>query len=173
MYLIREAKPSDAKLLSKVAEETFRATFAVANTPENMDAHCRDSYGESLQAAEILNPSMVTLLGEDEGQLVGFAQIRWGAPPECVSGEKPGEVHRLYVVDRWQGKGVAQALMNACIEQMRRKGSDVVWLGVWEHNPRAISFYRKYGFVEVGDHTFPLGSDPQRDIVMVRPVAGI
>ena len=92
MYSIREAKPSDAKLLSKVAEETFRATFAVANTPGNMDAHCRDCYGESLQLAEILNPALVTLLGEHEDQLVGFAQIRWGSPPECVSGEKPGEV---------------------------------------------------------------------------------
>jgi hypothetical protein len=33
-----------------------------------------------------------------------------------------------------------------------------------------MSFYRKFGFVEVGDHIFSLGGDPQRDIVMVRPV---
>ncbi len=45
-----------------------------------------------------------------------------------------------------------------------------MWLGVWEHNPRAIAFYRKLGFVENGDHVFPLGDDPQRDIVMVRAV---
>jgi ribosomal protein S18 acetylase RimI-like enzyme len=45
-----------------------------------------------------------------------------------------------------------------------------LWLGVWERNPRAISFYKKWGFVEEGDHTFALGGDPQRDIVMVRAV---
>ena len=45
-------------------------------------------------------------------------------------------------------------------------------LGLWEHNPRAIAFYRKAGFAEVGEHAFPLGDDPQRDIVMARPVAG-
>lgn len=33
---------------------------------------------------------------------------------------------------------------------------------------RALSFYRKYGFVEVGEHVFVLGSDPQRDLVLVR-----
>jgi ribosomal protein S18 acetylase RimI-like enzyme len=47
----------------------------------------------------------------------------------------------------------------------------VAWLGVWEHNPRAIAFYRKSGFVEVGDHVFPVGRDPQRDVVMARAVA--
>jgi RimJ/RimL family protein N-acetyltransferase len=41
---------------------------------------------------------------------------------------------------------------------------------VWEHNPRAIAFYRKFGFVAVGDHIFPVDHDPQRDILMARPV---
>ena len=44
----------------------------------------------------------------------------------------------------------------------------MIWLGVWEKNPKAISFYKKFGFVEVGDQVFPLGNDPQRDIVMKR-----
>jgi ribosomal protein S18 acetylase RimI-like enzyme len=45
-----------------------------------------------------------------------------------------------------------------------------VWLGVWEHNPRAIAFYKKYGFISVGEHPFPLGGDLQRDIVMAKPL---
>jgi hypothetical protein len=42
---------------------------------------------------------------------------------------------------------------------------------VWERNPRAIRFYGKYGFRPVGDQTFVLGTDPQRDLVLERPVA--
>jgi ribosomal protein S18 acetylase RimI-like enzyme len=60
--------------------------------------------------------------------------------------------------------------MSACIEELRQRGSDALWLGVWERNPRAISFYEKFGFVAVGERTFPLGGDPQRDIIMVRAV---
>lgn len=76
----------------------------------------------------------------------------------------------MYVVENWHGKGVAQKLMGACIKEMQQHGSDAVWLGVWERNPRAIAFYKKSGFVEVGDHTFPLGGDPQCDIIMVRAI---
>jgi ribosomal protein S18 acetylase RimI-like enzyme len=56
------------------------------------------------------------------------------------------------------------------METMASHGSDVAWLGVWERNTKAIAFYKKFGFHEVGEHVFPLGTDAQRDIVMARPV---
>lgn len=171
MTPIRTAHPDDARQLAELAEATFRDTFGAANTAEDMDLHCRTSYGEAIQASEIANPDMLTLLGEEDGRLVGFAQLRWGGAPDCVAGAAAGEIQRLYVARDWHGKGVAQALMHACLEAMRARGSDVAWLGVWERNPRAIAFYRKFGFVAVGEHVFAVGSDPQRDIVMARPVA--
>lgn len=172
MPLVRKASRRDAKPLSRLAEATFRSTFGAVNTGEDMDLHCRTSYSEAIQAGEIANPDMLTLLRDGDEELVGFAQLRWGDAPDCVVAQSPGEIQRLYVADARHGKGIAQSLMDACIEAMQAHGADVIWLGVWEHNPRAISFYRKCGFVEVGDHVFPLGHDPQRDIVMARPVAG-
>jgi ribosomal protein S18 acetylase RimI-like enzyme len=166
--VIRRAERRDAKLLSRLAERTFRETFGAANTPEDMALHCRAAYSEVIQAAEIESPDMASLLCEHAGRLVGFAQLRWGKAPGCVPGDAPGEVQRLYVASDYHGRGVAQALMTACLVEMRNRPSDVVWLGVWERNPRAMRFYDKFGFVEVGDHIFLMGNDPQRDIVMAR-----
>ena len=81
-----------------------------------------------------------------------------------------GEIQRLYVRREAQGTGLAHILMRACIDEIARRGSDLAWLGVWEKNPRAIAFYRKFGFTEAGDHVFPVGDDPQRDVIMVRPI---
>jgi diamine N-acetyltransferase len=171
LFTIRRARRQDARQLSLLAEETFRDTFGAVNTSQNMDSYCRASYSEAIQAGEIANPNMLTLLCEFEGRLVGFAQLRWEGAPGCVTAEAPGEIQRLYVVSDCHGKGVARQLMNSCIEELRKRQSDVIWLGVWERNPRAIKFYEKFGFVEVGDHVFALGPDPQRDIVMARTVA--
>ncbi|HEY1315265.1 MAG TPA: GNAT family N-acetyltransferase, partial [Steroidobacteraceae bacterium] len=134
--LIRRAYRSDAALVSRLAESTFRETFAGANTPQNMDLHCRDSYSEELQAGEIAGQNMVTLVAEQGQDLVGFAQLHWSAAPSFVQGTSPGEIQRLYVASNWHGKGVAQALMAACLEEMSARGADVAWLGVWERNPR-------------------------------------
>lgn len=172
MPILRKANLNDAKPLSDLAERTFRETFESQNTTEDMGLHCQLNYSEAVQAREISAPDMTTLVSEDSQRLIGFAQLRWNDAPNCVVAKSPGEIQRLYVVGEWQGRGVAQALMNACLEEIECRGSDVVWLGVWEGNPRAISFYKKFGFIEVGDHVFPLGRDPQRDIVMVRPVVG-
>jgi ribosomal protein S18 acetylase RimI-like enzyme len=169
---IRKANRIDANRLSQLAEATFRDTFAAVNAAEDMDLHCQSHFSETIQAGEIANPNMITLLGEDQERLAGFAQLRWEAAPACVLARFPGEIQRLYVASDWHGKGVAQRLMDACIEAMQRRGSDVVWLGVWERNPRAIAFYKKFGFVEVGAHVFAVGRDPQRDILMARSVAG-
>ena len=170
--VVRRAGRPDARQLSSLAEATFRDAFEATNTPENMALHCRTSYGEAIQAAEVADPDMVTLVCESQGTLLGFAQLRWGGAPSCVVAADPGEIQRLYVAREFHGLGVARQLMRACLDEMRARRADVVWLGVWEHNPRAIAFYRKFGFAEVGEHIFPLGSDPQRDIVMARPVAG-
>lgn len=170
MPMIREASLNDAPQLSQLAERTFRETFGAQNSAEDMDLHCQSSYSESIQAREIAAANMVTILAEDGRRLIGFSQLRWDRAPTCVVAESPGEILRLYVVKEWHGRGVAQELMNAGLEAVQRHGSDVVWLGVWERNPRAISFYKKFGFREAGDHIFPLGRDSQRDIVMVRPV---
>ena len=60
--------------------------------------------------------------------------------------------------------------MDAAIEAARSRGARSLWLGVWERNPRAVAFYRKYGFTRVGEHTFMLGADAQVDWVFVRPL---
>ena len=170
MPAIRKANLDDARQLASIAEKTFRDTFGASNTAEDMDLHCQSAYGESIQALELADPSTLTLLTESKGEVIAFAQLHWGEAPACVTGNSPGEIRRFYVVADWHGKGVAQELMNTCLDEMRSRAADVVWLGVFEHNPKAIAFYTKHEFVKVGDHTFVVGHDPQRDFIMMRPL---
>ena len=168
--ITRRARREDAGPLALLAERTFREAFDAVNTPADMALHCAQSYGEPIQSAEIADPDRVTLVCEQDGRLLGYAQLRWGPAPGSVVANSPGEIQRLYVARECHGKGVAVDLMNASIEEMRRRRVDVIWLGVWERNPRAIAFYRKFGFAEVGEHVFLVGRDPQRDVVMARPM---
>jgi len=165
---IRRAGITDAANLAKLQERTFRDAFEDSNTPEDLALHCEAHYGEAIQQRELTAPGVEVLVCEHDAQLVAYVQLRPGEPPDCVNGRHPVEIQRFYVSREWHGKGLAHELMTSAIERAKQRGADQVWLGVWEHNPRAIAFYRKWGFAEVGDHIFPLGTDPQRDIVMTR-----
>lgn len=131
-----------------------------------MAIHLERAYGVAQQAAELADPRIITLLVESGEEAIGYAQLREGEVPGCVTGPGAIELWRFYVLREWHGQGIAQALMERVRAEAVARGAATLWLGVWDQNPRAQAFYRKCGFVEVGDHVFLFGTDPQRDLVM-------
>jgi ribosomal protein S18 acetylase RimI-like enzyme len=165
---IRLAAPDDAAAVAAFGERSFRETFGPENRAEDMDAYCAATYALERQRVELASPQRVTLLAEVEGTLVGYAQLRDGPAPACVTGPGPIELLRFYVDRRWHGQGIAAALMDETVSRARRRGGRTLYLAVWERNARAIAFYRKQGFREVGSQPFRLGEDVQTDRVMMR-----
>jgi ribosomal protein S18 acetylase RimI-like enzyme len=165
---VRRGRAEDAPALARFAAASFEAAFGPANDPADMAAYMRESFGPSQQAEELADPGLTTFLAEIGSALAGYAQVTRDRRDPAVEGERPVELRRFYVGAEWHGRGVAQALMDAVLAEARRLGGDVVWLCVWEHNPRARAFYRKAGFVDAGTAPFQLGRDLQTDIVMTR-----
>jgi GNAT superfamily N-acetyltransferase len=167
---IRYATPADNALLSRLGAQTFHDAFAADNTPENMAAYLAASFSPDKQAAELADPASVFLIAEVDGAPVGYAQLREGRPAAGITGSRPIEIARFYARQEWIGQGVGAALMQACLDEARRRGCDIIWLDVWERNLRARAFYHKSGFMEVGTQVFQLGEDLQNDLLMQRPV---
>jgi len=168
---IRCADGQDATALAEFAARTFSDTFASLNTADDMAAHLRSAYSTSQQRSEIESAQMRTLLGERSGRLCAYAQLREGKTPGCVPLSPTIELWRFYVDKSEIGSGAAHALMTAVLEEAQKRGAQTIWLGVWEHNLRAIAFYRKHGFRDIGNHVFRLGSDEQTDLIFCRTLA--
>lgn len=166
--VIRAGAASDAAALAELAERTFRETFAADNRPEDVALHIAHAYGVGQQYRELVDEDIATLLVEVDGQLAGYAQLRTGAAPACVTGDAPVELWRFYIAQPWHGLGVAQALMRRAEAEAYGRGGRTLWLGVWERNERAKAFYRKCGFMDVGSHVFMLGTDAQTDRILVQ-----
>ena len=169
---IRRATLADATLVASVGAETFATSFGAQNTPENLAKHLGTAFGNDIQQRELADPAITYLIAEQNGRTAGYAQVREGEAPSCVTGTRPVEVRRFYVLAEFHGTGVAQTLMDACADEARRRGGRTLWLGVWDQNPRAIRFYTKWGFGDVGGQTFMLGDDPQQDRVLSRSLEG-
>ena len=163
---IRYGTTEDAKMLSELGARTFYDTFAKDNTPENIDAYIEKSFSPRLQFNELSQPDVVFLIAEVEGIPVGYAQFILNSKDESIQGTRALELRRIYAAQEYLGKGVGKELMLATLDEARRRGCDSVWLGVWEKNQRAIDFYKKWGFREVGTHKFLVGDDLQNDFVM-------
>ena len=166
MPALRLALPGDAPSLAILAERTFRDAFGARNSPENMDLHCSRSFGPDIQLREIVDRGIVTTLADHAGTLVGYSQLKIPSASPTVAAAKPAELYRIYVSTEWQGHGAGQQLLKQALVDAARAGCDRLWLGVWEHNPKAMAFYKKCGFEIVGTQAFMLGQERQRDLVM-------
>ena len=170
---IRPARPEDAAALSALAARTFSETFGPYTTPADLAAYLSATYSPERQGAEIRDPAGTVLVVEAtvlEGDhtLIGYASLYHSPAPAVVAGPAPLELKRFYIDSPWHGQNVAQALMAEVLRAATSCGAQTLWLGVWEYNTRAQAFYRKYGFQRVGEHVFPVGSDPQVDWLLAR-----
>ncbi len=169
---IRVACLEDAALLSELGAEAFSQAFGKDNTPEDMAAYLAGSFSPARQAEELSRPGSTFFILESAGKTAGYAHVQESRPPTCITGSRPVELSRFYLLRDWIGKGLAAPLMQACIAEVQGRGGDVLWLGVWQKNARAIAFYKKSGFEIAGTQTFLLGSDLQHDYVMRRSLSG-
>ncbi|HEY9420433.1 MAG TPA: GNAT family N-acetyltransferase, partial [Thermoanaerobaculia bacterium] len=170
---IRRAVPEDAPVLSALAARLFYETYVGQNRAEDMQAYIAENFTPAKQAEELADPAFRALLVTIEEELAGYACLRTGPAPVEVPEGIPMEVARFYVDSRWQGEGLAPRLMQACVSEAKDAGCDLMWLGVWKENARAIRFYEKQGFRIAGTLLFRLGGDLQEDHLMVRQVATV
>lgn len=162
----------DVESLTVLARETFWDAFHEhpANRPEDMAAYMTAAFNEEQVGRELADEKNIFLLAEIDGKAAGYAKLIVDTTEPEITAERPIELSRLYVHQRFLGEGVGPALMDESLRLAKELGHDVIWLGVWEFNPRAQRFYEKYGFSVVGKHVFLLGSDPQTDLLMQREI---
>ena len=163
--IIRRATIADAVKLSAISIQTFYDTFISTCTEEDMNAFLKEYFNIKQVQLELNNENDFYYLAELNGKVVGYC--RWMEDYTNFSVMKQWkslELKRIYVLEEFHGKGVAQQLMNFVIQSAQTNQYQVVWLGVWEHNYRAQKFYEKYSFVHSGHtHDFPIGSTAQTD----------
>lgn len=167
---IRPATLADAARVASFGAESFLDWYAPFNDPRDLELHVARTYGEAQQRRELADPACQCTIALVDEHIAGYALVRQGATHPAVTGPAPAEVCRFYVGRAHHGRGVAMELMRATIAAARAAGVATLWLGAWAENPRALRFYAKMGFRDVGSTTFVLGTSPQVDRLLVRPL---
>ncbi|MEY4969309.1 MAG: hypothetical protein RLZZ261_1080 [Bacteroidota bacterium] len=170
MLRLREATLVDALRLQELSRTTFVETFAASNSPEDLQAYLDDQLSLEQISTELKCPESKFALIASGSSLWAYAKINWGSAQSEARGPQAVELERLYVLGSAKGQGLGGQLMEWATDQARSMNAQELWLGVWEHNLAARSFYARYHFSEVGHHVFRLGSDDQTDLILSKPL---
>lgn len=167
---IRRAAVADTKLLSELSTTTFFDTFSGTCTDEDMQEFIKQCFSEKQVSEELQDGNDFYFIAFIEEKAVGYIRIKEDASevPE-IKDHKSIELKRIYVLKEYLSKKIGARLMQFALNFAAKNGYELMWLGVWEHNERAMKFYKKFGFIDSGTtHSFPIGNTPQTDLWMYK-----
>jgi GNAT superfamily N-acetyltransferase len=163
-HIIRATK-DDAQLLSDLSNVTFIETFRGTCSDDDLIGFIDKCFNENVIASELNDADDLYYIAFVEGFPAGYIRLKENYEDyPAIKKYRALELKRIYVLKEFHGKKIGAALMQFAIEVAKQNQYEVLWLGVWEHNHTAYSFYKKWGFVDTGDtHLFPIGNTPQTD----------
>lgn len=156
--------------IRKITEKTFIETFGKENTEEDIESYLKENVSREKVRQELMNPASLFYIVERDDRIVAYMKLNLEGAQTEEGYSNSLEIQRIYVLNDFKRKRMGRRLMDKAIEEAGSRQVDFVWLGVWENNTKAISFYEKHGFTIFDKHVFKLGDDEQTDYLMKRPI---
>ena len=163
---IRQCTIDDLSTLRKIACETFDETFREANAKETIDSYLADAFNEEKLTKELETDGSKFYFIYSANELAGYIKLNEAPAQSDVNDPNSLEIERIYIKKDFKGLGLGKKLINFASGLAKESRKDYLWLGVWEKNHDAISFYTKMGFQIDGLHLFKMGNEYQTDFIM-------
>jgi len=166
---LRRATADDAAMLAVVGTATFLEAYTWALPGADIVDFCTQHHTTEAYARYLAKPSTrITLAVTGDDAPVGYAMI---CEPDLAGFDlRPTDIElkRIYLFSRYRPGGNGQRLLDAAIADARELGCKRMLLGTNAGNARAIAFYRRNGFTEVGSRTFVVGVQHCCDVIFGR-----
>jgi ribosomal protein S18 acetylase RimI-like enzyme len=168
--ILRPAKTRDIEAIANLGSTTFSSSFGYSLPASDLQAYLETAYTPSSIAKDLANPLIDIIVACDANDhVIGFVQLTQGTIEPCIADvERPIELQRLYVDEKYHGGGVGRALEGEVERISRERGFKTMWLGVWEENFKAQKAYERFGFSKVGSHDFVMGTCVQTDWILTK-----
>ena len=163
---LRPCTITDLEVLVNLGRRTFIEAFEKDNKLEDFKIYLDSAFGEETLRKELQDINSVYYFIYLDSSLVGYIKLNENEAQSDIKDINSIELERIYVLAEFQGRGIGEWILQQVISIAKVKNRSYVWLGVWEHNPKAIKFYQRLGFYKFGSHPYFIGSDEQTDWLM-------
>ncbi|MFM1878849.1 MAG: hypothetical protein RLZZ241_1715 [Bacteroidota bacterium] len=156
----------DLEALQSISIITFRAAFESQNNPDDFHIYLQKAFSLEKLSREMQHSEMHFFFVKQEEELIAYFKINTGHGQSEPESPEAAELERIYVLPQHVGSGVGSMIINHIQAMCKSWHKRYLWLGVWEHNEKAIRFYERHGFIKFAEHPYYVGSDKQTDWMM-------
>lgn len=163
---IKNVTLKNVYILQEISRETFSDTFGSENSENDLNNYLESAYSIDQLSAEINNENSEFNFIYLNNDLAGYLKLNIDSAQTENKDQAGLEIERIYIKPNFKRLGLGKKLFEYALEKARAMNKEFIWLGVWEKNLPAITFYKKQGFYAFDEHIFQLGQDKQKDILM-------
>lgn len=163
---ISKATIDEAESLRNISIQTFTETFSEHNTENDMQKYISENLNPEKLLSELQTENSEFYFLKLNQQIIGYLKLNRGDSQTEKQSAIALEIERIYVIREFHGMQYGKLLLQKAIDSALENTCEYIWLGVWENNLKAISFYKKNGFRQFDKHVFKLGEDEQIDLLM-------
>jgi GNAT superfamily N-acetyltransferase len=149
--IIRDAELDDINTIGYLAYQVWPLAYKNILTLDQLQYMLNRIYSPASLRRQMIEEHHHFLIAELSEEPVGFAS--YGS----LNPANNSKLHKLYVRNDIQGKGLGKALLDQVIENCVSAGTNRLFVNVNRHN-KAISFYEKAGFKIIREEDVDIGN---------------
>lgn len=156
MVKIIKATVSDAALIAKLGSKTFLEAHGRSGTESEIKNFIGNTYNPKAIKDEFENPNVWYYIIFVDDEIAGYSKLEMHAGNELIEAKNIAKLDRFYLLKEFYGQNLGLKFLKFNIEIAEQQAQKGMWLRVWTENGRAIKFYEKNGFKNVGGCYFKI-----------------
>ncbi len=142
---LKEVLNSDSKALFTLMSEIYPLAYSHFWTDKG-DWYVNTFYGKENILKELSEENSDNYFIFLKKKIIGNFRIIWDDKLDGLRQEKQVKLHRLYLHQETQGKGIGKKLLAWLEMKAKQKSYEIIWLDAMNEQPQAFQFYKKLGY---------------------------
>ena len=164
---IRLARKEHARFIALLGRTTFTETFGhFFRNQQDLIDYYNSTFSVQKIEAGIEEPNNLFWIAFANRLPVGHAKLKLHSNSGFVDSKEVCQLQKIYVLKDFLSMKIGLGLQDALLEKAKELNFTQIWLSVLNSNERAIRFYEKSGFEQVGNHDFQIGRENFEFIAM-------
>lgn len=168
--MIRIAEVSDSSDIAALSIQVWLDTYAKQGIRKSISQYVLNEFTEKNIECKLISENEVYFVAIEDDHLVGYVSLNISATCPVIDNKIP-ELDRLYIQENFTGNGVGSKLLKYALSFCNSSGHEQLWLTVFHENIRALKFYEKHAFKEIGLTYFELENEKHKNHILCKSTA--
>ena len=171
MIKIQIAKEADTEVLALLGRITWAESHGhYIDDKNNLLKYLNLNFSISKTKQEINNSKNLFYIIYVDDLPVGYAKLVVNAINESVASQNNCRLERIFIQNEFIPLKIGQQLLTFVEEKAKELQLDTMWLTVYIKNKRAIRFYKRNEFKNVGELNFLVNGKEYENIVFSKKI---